>query len=358
VTNRAHVDPASSLMFRTLQNSPENSLWFVDENISLPLPAAQTQIQVITNRFDLFQQLQQAGWHSRFSDFDTSHITPRSLTRILLRIPKEKPLAHYLINQAAKLLDDQGELVLIGDKSEGIRSYGKRARERLGGQLNETKINAGLWFTSITHDAQANTPELDDQQYTQLRQLSDRTGFSFISKPGLYGWQKVDQGSAFLCDELVVLLDQPLPLSGRVLDLGCGFGYLSLRSASTKTLLTCTDNNAAALRACQANIDMQGLRADVIASDAGDTLQGPFDTILCNPPFHSGFATNSDLTSRFVAAAARLLSAEGHAFFVVNKHIALEHKAASHFGKIHLQADNGHFKLIHLSQPRHYRNLS
>lgn len=353
MTNRPATDPASSLLFRTLQSSPANSLWLVDENISQPLATALPQIQVITNRFDLAQQMQQAGWDCRFSDFDFSHIIPHSLSRILLRIPKEKPLAHYLINQAAELLKDKGELVLIGDKSEGIRSYSKRARERLGGELTESKINAGLWFASITYDAQAASTELDDQHYTQLRELQDKSGFSFISKPGLYGWQKVDQGSAFLCDELAALLDQPLPLSGRILDLGCGFGYLSLRSVSKDAQLTCTDNNAAALRACQANLASQGLKGEVIASDAGDTLEGFYDTILCNPPFHTGFATNSDITSRFIAAAARLLSKEGHACFVVNKHIGLEHKAGSHFGKIHLHADNGHFKLIHLSQPRH-----
>ncbi|WP_417584456.1 methyltransferase [Nitrincola sp.] len=353
MTNRPATDPASSLLFRTLQASPANSLWLIDENISQPLPAALPHIQAITNRFDLFQHLQQSGWHSRFSDFDFSHLPRHSLSRILLRIPKEKPLVHYLINQAAELLEDQGELVLIGDKSEGIRSYSKRAREKLGGQFSETKINAGLWFASITYDAQFSAPDLDDQNYTQLRELSDKSGFSFISKPGLYGWQKVDQGSAFLADELAMLLNQSLPISGRLLDLGCGFGYLSLRSSSADTQLTCTDNNAAALRACQANIDKQGLSAEILASDAGDTLQGPYDTILCNPPFHSGFATNSDLTSRFLAAAARLLSHDGNACFVVNKHIALEHKASSHFGKIQLHADNGHFKLIHLSQPRH-----
>lgn len=353
MTNRPAIDPASSLLFRTLQSSPANSLWLVDENISQPFPAALSHIEAITNRFDLFQHMQQSGWNSRFSDFDFSHLPRHSLSRIVLRIPKEKPLVHYLINQAAKLLKDQGELVLIGDKSEGIRSYSKHARERLGGQLSETKINAGLWFASITLDTQVSGPDLDEQQYTQLRELSDKNGFSFISKPGLYGWQKVDQGSAFLCSALATLLDQPLPLSGRILDLGCGFGYLSLCSVSQDAQLTCTDNNAAALLACQANIDKQGIQAEVIASDAGDTLQGPYDTILCNPPFHTGFATNSDLTSRFVAAAARLLSDQGTACFVVNKHIALEHKAGPHFGKIRIHADNGHFKLIHLSQPRH-----
>lgn len=353
MTHRPALDQASSLLFRTLQNSPEDSLWLVDENISLPLPAALPKIQAITNRFDLFKHLQQSGWNSHFSDFDFSHLPRHSLSRILLRIPKEKPLVHYLINQATELLKDQGELLLIGDKSEGIRSYSKRAKERLGGQLSETKINAGLWFASITYDAQVCGPELEEHHYNDLRELQDKKGFSFISKPGLYGWQKVDQGSAFLCDELATLLDQPLPLTGRILDLGCGFGYLSLRSVSQGAQLTCTDNNAAALRACQANINKQGLSAEVIASDAGDTLQGRYDTILCNPPFHSGFTTNSDLTSRFVEAAARLLSNEGNACFVVNKHIALEHKAGPHFGKIRLHADNGHFKLIHLSQPRH-----
>ncbi|KDE38717.1 Ribosomal RNA small subunit methyltransferase C [Nitrincola lacisaponensis] len=351
------TDPATTLLHQYIAQAPADSLWWVDENILL-IPEQRPGIRAITNRYDLYQQLKARQWQVTFNDFDSGQILPASLSCVLLRLPKEKALVHYLINQTARLLRPGGELWLIGDKSEGVRGFNKRAAERLGGPLSEHKVSAGLWFARISHDPQQAGNDLDDQHYTETRPVTDRHGYSFISKPGLYGWQKVDPGSAFLIAELPTMLNQPFPLSGRVLDLGCGFGYLSLQTAGTQTQLTCTDNNAAALHCCQANLEAQGILAEVVASNAGDTLQGPYDILLCNPPFHSGFATNLDLTSRFIAASARLLSPQGQACFVVNKHIPLEQKAQRYFARIRLYADNGQFKLIHLSQPKHSQDAS
>ena len=347
------IDPANQYLLQLLREAPSETLWWVDENI-LTLPTTIKGISAITNRYDLYQQLKQHHWPANFSDFDASHIAESSLSCVLLRLPKEKPLVHFLINQTAKLLKPGGELCLIGDKSEGIRGFNKRAATRLGGNLEEKKISGGLWFGKITSNPGKAGEPLDDHNYPQLREVLDSidTGFQFISKPGVYGWQKIDSGSRFMIENLPEMLGQPLPLSGKVLDLGCGYGYLSLKAAGPQTQLTCTDNNAAALMCCEANLAARHLSGHVIASNAGDLVNDQYDTVLCNPPFHSGFATNTELTERFVAAAARCLKSNGNACFVVNKHIAIEQKASKYFANICVYTENNHFKLIHLSQPK------
>lgn len=346
------IDHANLYLLQALKEAPAGTLWWVDENI-VSIPSPHQSQQAITNRYDLYTELQRKKWDVQFSDFDTQHLSAASLNCVILRLPKEKALVHFLINQSAHLLRTGGELWLIGDKSEGIRGFNKRAATRLGGTLKEHKVSGGLWVAKITSlPSQAGGP-LDDQNYTELREINDSSGFAFISKPGIYGWQKVDPGSDFLHTHLSDMLQQPLPLLGRVLDLGCGYGYLSMQAAGSETHLTCTDNSAAALACCQANLKAHSITATVMASDAGDTVHSQYDTILCNPPFHSGFATNSDLTERFIATTARCLQMNGQACFVVNKHIGLEHKARSYFGKIKLFAENNHFKLVHLSQPKH-----
>ena len=88
----------------------------------------------------------------------------------------------------------------------------------------------------------------------------------------------------------------------------------------------------------------------VIAANVGDQLEQHFDTILCNPPFHQGFAMDDDLGVRFLQASQRLLATAGHALFVVNTFIPLEHKAKAHFGQVDVVANNGSFKLVALSQ--------
>ncbi|MBV1788926.1 methyltransferase [Marinobacterium sp. D7] len=342
------TDPVLNLLLQDLRHRSERTLWLVDENIPADLCPAQPGFEVIGNRFDLIQALSARGWTTEFSDFDLSRYPDNSLQRIIYRVSKEKPVVHYLINQAARLLQTEGELILIGDKSEGIKTYSRKAQQRLGGTREERK-QGSAWRAVLTRGSATDEP-LEDQQYRQLRPLALDAGEPYLSKPGLYGWNKVDRGSAFLLEQLPAMLGQPLPLRGRVLDLGCGFGYLALNACDSDTLLTCTDNNAAALYACRENLAHRDLHGEVIASDAGRELQPGFDTIMCNPPFHAGFGVEGDLTDRFLEQTRRLLAPGGSACFVVNLHIPLERKAQGRFAQIRCHADNGHFKLIHLSQ--------
>ncbi|WP_409523755.1 class I SAM-dependent methyltransferase [Nitrincola sp. MINF-07-Sa-05] len=346
------VDAATSALYQQLAGITATSLWLVDENIAAPLPPPNPAIEVVSNRHDLATALQQAGWQTTFSDFDLSAFADGQFHSLVYRISKEKPLVHHIINQSFRLLRESGTLILIGDKNEGIKTFARKAAQHLGGTLREQKLAGNLWQCTLTRaDDTFGKQPLDDQSYTQLRPIV-AGDMHFISKPGLYGWQKIDQGSAYLVEQLPSMIKQSLPLHGSLLDLGCGFGYLALATAGSDTQVVCTDNNAAALLACRANLDNAGLKSIVIASDAGDCLHEPVDTLLCNPPFHTGFTTSGDLTDKFLAAAARLLNPEGVACFVVNLHIPLERKAQKWFDRVDLHSDNGHFKLITLRKPR------
>lgn len=335
-----------------LRSATEATLWLVDENIQLDSPA-NPAVRVVGNRLDLIERLQQAGWQARFSDFELSCLADASLDRILYRISKEKPLVHYLIGEAARLLRPGGQLVLLGDKGEGIRTYARKAEACLAGTRQERKLGGDSWRVDLVR-GQATGECPPHQDYPRLRPACQDARHQYWSKPGLFGWNKIDRGSALLIEQLPAMLGSPLPRAAAVLDLGCGFGYLALNVATPQTRLVCTDNNAAALRACRHNLDLAGLgQADVIASNAGDRLTPGFDLVLCNPPFHSGFSVDGDLTDRFLAAAARLLALNGSACFVVNQHIPLERKASALFADIHTHLDSGQFKLVRLRQPIH-----
>lgn len=324
-------------------------LWLVDENVHLrcrPNP----HVQVIGNRFDVIERLQQQGWHAQFSDFILDSLQDGSLKTILYRVSKEKAVVHHLITASARLLASGGTLILLGEKGEGIRTYARKAEVCLGGIRSETKLGSSSWCARISRtESKGDCP--DSQDYSRLRAACHDDRFEYWTKPGLFGWNKIDRGSAFLIEQLAAMLDTSLPVQGSLLDLGCGFGYLALNAADANTTLVCTDNNAAALIACQQNLQHAGLQGTVLASNAGDRVTQTFGTLLCNPPFHSGFSTDGDLTDRFLAAAQRLLAPQGTACFVVNQHIPLERKAAGHFAEITLWADNGKFKLIRLRKP-------
>src|SRR5690606_33271185 len=136
-------------------------------------------------------------------------------------------------------------------------------------------------------------------------------------KPGVFGWDKIDVGSALLAQYLPQFFSTYLPQSKgdgkpELLDLGCGYGYLSMIAATVGNFtITATDNCAAALVACTKNFHTHAVDGTVIGADSGDSIGDSFDVILCNPPFHQGFQQDRALSEKFLSATKRLLAADG-----------------------------------------------
>ncbi|MBY4678280.1 methyltransferase [Marinobacterium arenosum] len=345
-------DPAFELLRPTLQRTDGNSLWIADENLLGARLTVNPAVLAISNRFDLAHQLQQAGWRSEFSDFDLSGIADGSIDRLIYRVSKEKPVVHHIINEAYRLLKPGGQLLLAGAKGEGIKSYIDKAGKLFHGDCDAEKASKDYWLATLTRPDEPAGPELDDQDYRQLRECLADDRFSFSSKPGQYGWNKLDKGSALLIEQLPQFLEALPGAPERILDLGCGYGYLALHASRLGAPVTATDNNAAALTSCKANFARYAIDGEVIAADCADRIDGRYELILCNPPFHAGFSVEGDLTDRFLQAAHDRLSRHGIACFVVNQHIPLERKAAPLFGQVETLLDSGNFKLVRLSQPR------
>ncbi len=342
-------DQAFATLLSSLQQGDSTTLWIADENAldtvsSIPV---RDNLQLLTNRYDVEQAARLAGHQVTFSDFDFSPYGERCFQRIVYRISKEKPVVHHVLNHAARLLVPGGQLLIAGLKNEGVKTFIEKCRLHFG---NGSSGKHGVaYLGSFTRNA--DTPEtawLDDQDYASLR-LIQTPDLEFLSKPGLFGWQKVDRGSAFLLQQLPLALDCFVTLPQSMLDLGCGYGYLTLMSRHLPwSRRVATDNNAAALLAMSANALRIGMDVHVVADDAGASLRESFDLVLCNPPFHQGFVVEGEMTDKFLRNTRRLLSATGMALFVVNVFIGLEQKAASVFSSVNTLANNGSFKVVML----------
>lgn len=337
------------------QNTQGRILWCTDENTlnSLPPALSHQGLLLMTNRWDVAQEAIKQGFSSRFSDFDCSDIADASLDGFFYRISKEKPVVHHLLNEAWRCLKPGAPLVIAGYKNEGAKTYIEKITTLMGCEKQIEKNGASyssIIYKQATYDP---TKRIDDSDYTHLRPIAENTDLTLQSKPGLFGWNKIDAGSALLIEQIAKgALGDLHPRSA--LDLGCGYGYLSLAAAQ---LSACqhiqrwilTDNNAAALTAAKENLQANGIAGEVLAADAGKQLGKKVDLLLCNPPFHQGFSVDGDLTDKFLKSAQQLLNPEGLALFVVNQFIPLERKAVGLFKEISLIANNGSFKVIRLS---------
>lgn len=344
-------DPAVTALIQAViaqrQHQPDSKfIWLADEHPIQPslldrLP--KDSLLFISNRFDQHQLAESKGMVSQFSDFE---LKPEDKPEeLFIRVPKERALTHFLLNQAREHLPIGGKLWLFGYKNEGIKTHIKRASTLLGckAKVSKGKNQLSIACLEKTHK---NSEPLDDENYLALRQISPHEAEPLWSKPGIYGWNKIDSGSSLLIQTLSAHKD--CREGHRILDIGCGYGYLSLWAAQQKPiLLTATDNCFGALEATSRNLNTS--TAKIQASNAGDCINGEYDLILCNPPFHQGFSTSPNLHQRFLANTQRLLSENGIAWFVVNQFLPLERVAsANHLNAEEIARDNG-FKVLRLT---------
>lgn len=340
-------DPAHLALAQRLATLPPDTLWLADEAMPVALIRALGQrpdITVLSQRLDVVRALEAAGARVRFDDFAIAGQAPA----VVARVAKDKALTHHLINLAAAVLPEGGECTLAGLKNEGAKTYTAKAEQVIGPAIDREVAGNGLRLAVLRRDTRI-VATLDDKDYARLRPVAEADGFVFWSKPGVFGWDSVDAGSALLAHSLA----EHGGLRGQVVDLGCGYGYLTAQAVRLGAeRVTATDNNAAAIDACTRTVAENRLPADVLADDCGaDLPAGMADWVVCNPPFHRGFATDDGLTDRFLRAAQRILKPRGTAVFVVNRFIPLGTAAAKAFAQVDTWHDDGRFRVIACGRP-------
>lgn len=340
-------------------SSNKQRLWVADEHYlsdQLLRQLASENIHLISNRFDQVARAKQAGVNAAFNDFDLRHPENLQWDSIFFRVSKEKAVVHRIINSSADLLKKEGELWISGYKNEGTKTYLTKAAKVLGDPPLVKRSKDQLFVAKLRLNKVGNS--LADDDYNRVRQIEMSKDHTFWSKPGLFGWKRIDQGSAYLVESLMALAKSEelnLPAS-RVLDLGCGYGYLACAAASLGAKeIVATDNCAAAILACRKNLEeFQSASYFCEASDCADAIEGKFDLILCNPPFHAGFSSTSELHQKFIGAIRKKLTTEGQALVVVNQFLRL--KALCEENDLEIlgeQRDNKrHFDLYRLTLTR------
>ncbi len=111
----------------------------------------------------------------------------------------------------------------------------------------------------------------------------DGREIEFLTDSGVFSRGHVDYGSKLLVESLP-------KLAGRVLDLGCGYGFLSVAMGLMNpglSIVMC-DVNRRALDLARQNAKQYGIAAEILESDGYANVQGQFDAIVTNPPVRAG----------------------------------------------------------------------
>lgn len=241
------------------------------------------------------------------------------------------------------MLGPGGLLAVNGAKTDGIDALVRRIAAVLPAEGAFVKAHGRVaWFRRP-----ATVPE-PVAEWAAAAQPG-RVAGAFLTAPGMFSSEGPDPASLRLAEIL------PGRLTGRVADLGAGWGWLAdaaLRAAPEIAAIDLFEAEARALDAARVNVTdpRAGFHwADVTALPAA---AGPYDRVVMNPPFHAGRAADPGLGAAFIAAAARILSPRGQLLMVANRQLPYEEALERAFGAWKRLAQDGGYKLFLAERPR------
>ena len=155
-------------------------------------------------------------------------------------------------------------------------------------------------------DNPASSSEIREIKFT----LFDKE-YTYYTDNGVFSKSRIDEGTYIFLKILV-----PLHLTGNILDLGCGYGPIGLTIAlnSPEARVSLADINSRALALASkssARLNLQN-RVTCLQSDIYEKIEGPYDSIVVNPPIRAGKVV---INQMFLGAKQYLI--DGGSLYVV-----------------------------------------
>jgi len=286
-----------------------------------------------------------------FDPVDEEALPESGFSLVLVLPPRQREEARALLAKACAAVAPGGIVIAAVANDEGAKSREADLKQLAGGGVAAlSKHHCRTFWTRP--DASFDAALL--AQWRQLdaprRIASDEVpGGGFLSRPGVFAWDRVDAASAMLAAA------PPADLHGRVADFGAGWGYLSMQLLARCPQVASLDlfeadaralalarRNLAAAPASGRKVPVNFHWHDV---EAGETDR--FDAIVCNPPFHAlGRGERPDIGRAFIAAAAAALAPGGSLWLVANRHLPYEDALGAGFAQTRIVVQDGGFKIV------------
>lgn len=326
--------PASEVLLRHEEEFEHRHIIFAgDLQDMLPAQLTTASTRVFTQQFHHWQALsQQLGERAQFGLYATAeHLA--GCDTLVYYWPKNKPEAAFQLANLLALLPVGSDLFVVGENRSGVRSAENVIEQFSSLEKIDSARRCGLYHGRLDQQATFDIDSYYDAY--QLDQLTIKT------LPGVFSRDGLDNGSALLLSTLTP------HTKGKVLDLGCGAGVLaaSLKQHSPKVRLWLTDVNAAAVAASQATLACNDIEGEVFASNVFSDVQGRFDMILSNPPFHEGLQTSLDAAHALIRGAANHLNSGGELRIVANAFLPYPQVLEETFGHYEILAQTGKFRV-------------
>lgn len=259
---------------------------------------------------------------------------------VLLVPPPQRDETKALFAQALKSVSDDGLVVVSMQNDAGAKS-GEQDLRLLASNVQSLSKNKCRVFWA--NKKSINETLLQSWLQMDAPRLIEKT--DFISRPGIFAWDRIDPASRLLVECL------PDDLSGKGADLGAGFGYLTrcvLTACKNIKAMDVYEAEARALECAKLNLlpFAAGRQLEYFWHDVAKGIQGPYDFVISNPPFHQGREEVQALGQAFIEAAAKSLKPGGRYYMVANRHLPYEASLKNHFSHVNVLATQDGFKVF------------
>ena len=235
-------------------------------------------------------------------------------------------------------LEPGGTIVVSMSNTSGARRFEKEFSRATGSIISTQKhkcrafraVDDGTWDESVI------------QEWQKLGSLQEIPETSYVAQAGIFSSGHVDPGSKFLADHL------PTHLEG-LADLGAGWGYLSdmiLKKCPQIGRLDVFEDDDRALACARKNLSGHEKPIGYHWHDVTTGLPDTYDTIVMNPPFHSGQTMDVDLGRAFLSVAIKALRREGEMLLVANRQLPYEAALDGSGLAWRIAAENKTYKLL------------
>jgi 16S rRNA (guanine1207-N2)-methyltransferase len=265
---------------------------------------------------------------------------------VILNLPREKERLGMILHSVSSWLPAGARLWLVGENKAGIKSSPRQLKKYFDtiSRLDSAR-HCGLFEAS--GPVQKSPFNLSAYETAWSIEFSGET-VNAISLPGVFAHGRLDKGSKLLLKNLESIRPQ-----GKVLDFACGSGVIgiSLLQANPQIALTLLDVSSLALESSRRSLQANGLQAELLASDGLAGLEGSYDWIVSNPPFHRGIKNELEISGLFFRQAGTFLTQNGKILIVCNKHLPYEKWLHNNYNQVSRLDANNEFMIIQAGQP-------
>jgi 16S rRNA (guanine1207-N2)-methyltransferase len=261
-------------------------------------------------------------------------IEPGSAAGMTMVVPPGTIERRYALATALTALAPGGWFVALGPKDKGgsrirkeLEAFGCPVAEESKNHWRICRTNRPDRLAGADHAIEQGAPRRDE-------------ALGLWTQPGIFSWDRVDEGSGLLIEALP-------PLSGHGVDLGCGLGLLTravLENADVSAV-EAVELDTRALAAARRNVADPRAHFHWLDVRAGLPFAG-LDFVVMNPPFHSGGADDVALGRAFLQQARKMLRPGGVLWMVANRHLPYEAELASLFSKVEAVTEGARFKVV------------